>query len=443
MICMTETLIRRPTSGATTNDLSAQLRDTRSRTRRLMEDLSTEQLMGPMLPIVNPVLWEIGHVGWFHEYWTLRHAHGEAPILDHADLLWNSSTVAHDTRWDLDLPDRDGVFGYMTDVLDRQLHRLGGGVEAPGRYFYELSIRHEDMHVEALTYTRQTLRYGQPNDLGRPAAHAAGAWPGDVAVPGGRWRLGSTPADGFIFDNEEWAHEVDIAPFRIARAPVTNAEFAAFVEAGGYRRREFWDAAGWAWRERTAAERPVYWLESGGGNWTWGRYDKVEPLPPHAPVTFVTWYEAQAWCNWAKRRLPTEAEWEVAAVGEAAADGSRLADGKRRWPWGEAAPTQERANLDFAFDGPIDVALCAAGDSAFGCRQMLGNVWEWTASDFVPFAGFAADPYEDYSQPWFGTRKVLRGGGFATSARIARPGYRNFFTPDRNDVIAGFRTCAL
>src|SRR5689334_7386123 len=184
MICMTETLIRRPTSGATTNDLSAQLRDTRSRTRRLMEDLSTEQLMGPMLPIVNPVLWEIGHVGWFHEYWTLRHAHGEAPILDHADLLWNSSTVAHDTRWDLDLPDRDGVFGYMTDVLDRQLHRLGGGVEAPGRYFYELSIRHEDMHVEALTYTRQTLRYGQPNDLGRPAAHTAGAWPGDVAVPG-------------------------------------------------------------------------------------------------------------------------------------------------------------------------------------------------------------------------------------------------------------------
>jgi iron(II)-dependent oxidoreductase len=227
---------------------------------------------------------------------------------------------------------------------------------------------------------------------------------------------------------------------------VTNAEFAAFVEAGGYRRREFWDAAGWAWRERAGAERPVYWLKN-GGTWSWRRYDKVEPLPPHAPVTFVTWYEAQAWCNWAKRRLPTEAEWEVAAVGAASADGSRLADGKRRWPWGEswsdATPTPERANLDFAFDGPIDVAACAAGDSAFGCRQMLGNVWEWTASDFVPFAGFAADPYEDYSQPWFGTRKVLRGGSFATSARIARPGYRNFFTPDRNDVIAGFRTCAL
>ena len=161
------------------------------------------------------------------------------------------------------------------------------------------------------------------------------------------------------------------------------------------------------------------------------------------PVTYVNWYEAQAWRNWAKRRLPTEAEWEAAAVGEASADGSRLADRKRRWPWGEAAPSRERANLDFAFDDPLDVAACAAGDSAFGCRQMIGNVWEWTALDFVPFAGFAADPYEDYSQPWFNTRKVLRGGSFATSARIARPSYRNFFTPERNDVIAGFRTCAL
>ena len=395
-----------------------------------------------MLPIVNPVLWEIGHVGWFHEYWTLRHAHGDAPLLERGDRLWNSSTVAHATRWDLDLPDRNGVFGYMTDVLERQVDRLAGEVEAPARYFYELSIRHEDMHVEALAYTRQTLGYPRPEGLGDPPARGAGAWPGDVDVPGGRWRLGSTPADGFVFDNEKWAHEVEVAPFRIAKAPVTNAEFAAFIDAGGYRRREFWSAAGWDWRERAGAERPVYWLANDGGNWTWRRYRKVEPLAAHAPVMFVNWYEAEAWCRWAKRRLPTEAEWEVAAVGEGTTDGSRLAERKRRWPWGDATPMPEHANLGLDCDGALDVAACAAGDSAFGCRQMIGNVWEWTASDFVPFPGFAADPYEDYSQPWFNTRKVLRGGAFATSARIARPGYRNFFTPERNDVIAGFRTCA-
>jgi iron(II)-dependent oxidoreductase len=329
----------------------------------------------------------------------------------------------------------------MTDVLFRQLDRLSGGLTAPMRYFYELSIRHEDMHVEALAYTRQTLGYAPPEPLGDPVVRGPGAWPGDAEVPGGRWCLGSSRADGFVFDNEKWVHEVDIAPFRIAKAPVTNAEFGAFVDSGGYRRREFWSTPGWSWRTRVNAQRPVYWVDS-RRNWSWLRYRRSEQLAPHAPVTFVNWYEAQAYCSWAKRRLPTEAEWEAAAVGESTPDYSHLTGSKRRWPWGDAAPDRERANLAFAFDGALDVAACAAGDSAFGCRQMIGNVWEWTASDFVPFAGFSADPYEDYSQPWFNTRKVLRGGSWATSSRIARPGYRNFFTPERNDVIAGFRTCA-
>jgi iron(II)-dependent oxidoreductase len=433
----------RPTSGASAADLVAQLRETRLRTRRLTEDLSWAELMGPRLDIVNPVLWEIGHVGWFHEYWTLRHTHGHAPLIERGDRLWDSSNVPHATRWQLDLPDRAGTFGYMADVLARQEERLGGTVDDDARYFYELAIRHEDMHVEALTYSRQTLAYAPPPERGDARRPAAGPLPGDVDVPGGMWRLGSTAAEGFVFDNEKWAHETPLAPFRIARAAVTNAEFAAFVEGGGYGAREFWSDAGWAWRQRHNAERPVYWLPKRDGVWTVRRYRAPEELAPHAPVVFVTWFEAEAWCRWAGRRLPSEVEWEAAAVGEPTPDGTRLADVRRRWPWGDAAPTSARANLDYAFDGLIDVAACADGDSAFGCRQMIGNVWEWTASDFLPFAGFAADPYKDYSQPWFGTRKVLRGGCWATSARIARPAYRNFFTPDRNDVIAGFRTCAL
>ena len=433
----------RPTSGASPADLVAQLRETRHRTRRLTEDLSSHELMGPRLDIVNPVLWEIGHVGWFHEYWTLRHAHGCAPLIERGDRLWDSSAVPHATRWQLDLPDCAGTFGYMADVLARQEDLLGGAVGDDTRYFYELAIRHEDMHVEALTYARQTLSYAPPQELGDGRRPAAGALPGDVAVPGGAWRLGSTPADGFVFDNEKWAHETTLAPFRIARAPVTNAEFAAFVDAGGYRAREFWSDAGWEWRQRHNVERPVYWQAKRDGVWSVRRYRAVEELAPHAPVVFVNWLEAEAWCRWAGRRLPSEAEWEAAAIGMPTPNGTRLAEARRRWPWGDAPPAFARANLDYAFGGPIDVAACADGDSAFGCRQMIGNVWEWTASDFLPFAGFTADPYKDYSQPWFGTRKVLRGGCWATSARIARPAYRNFFTPDRNDVFAGFRTCAL
>jgi iron(II)-dependent oxidoreductase len=299
------------------------------------------------------------------------------------------------------------------------------------------------MHAEALTYSRQTLSYAPPDGLGAPGRPDAGGLPGDVAVPGGTWRLGSTSADGFVFDNEKWSHEVTLSPFHIARAPVTNAEFAAFVEAGGYASREFWSDAGWAWRQSRNAEHPVYWQPKRDGVWSVRRYRAFEELAPDAPVVFVTWFEAEAWCRWAGRRLTSEAEWEAAAVGLPTRDGTQLADTRRRWPWGNAPPTSSRANLDYAGDGPIDVAACAEGDSAFGCRQMIGNVWEWTASDFLPFAGFDADPYKDYSQPWFGSRKVLRGGCWATSARIARPAYRNFFTPDRNDVFAGFRTCAL
>ena len=176
-MCMNEKLVPRPISGASEQELAAQLRATRARTTRLTGDLSAAQLMGPMLPIVNPVLWEMGHVGWFHEHWTLRHSHGEDPLLGRADQLWNSSTVAHDTRWELTLPDRAGVLRYMQDVLERQLDRLGGAVDLPARYFYELSIRHEDMHVEALAYTRQTLAYARPQDLGSPPLQAAGDGP--------------------------------------------------------------------------------------------------------------------------------------------------------------------------------------------------------------------------------------------------------------------------
>jgi iron(II)-dependent oxidoreductase len=431
----------RPTSGASAAELGAQLRDARHRTRRLTEDLSSAELLGPRLDIVNPVLWEIGHVAWFHEYWTLRHAGGRAPLIERSDRLWDSSAVPHATRWQLDLPDRSGTFAYMAEVLERQ-EELLDKTDETARYFYELAIRHEDMHVEALAYTRQTLSFAPPQDMGGARQPAAGDLPGDAAVPGGTWRLGSTASEGFVFDNEKWAHETALAPFAIARAPVTNAQFAAFIEAGGYRVPALWSDAGWAWRERRNAERPVYWQARRDGVWTARRHRAIEELAPHEPVVFVNWFEAEAWCRWAGRRLPSEAEWEAAAIGQPTADGSRLASLRRRWPWGEEPPSPARANLDFAFDRPIDVAALAPGDSAFGCRQMMGNVWEWTASDFLPFTGFSADPYKDYSQPWFGTRKVLRGGAWATSARIARPAYRNFFTPDRNDVIAGFRTCA-
>ena len=350
-------------------ELERDLLDARARALRVTADLEGERLLGPKLAIVNPPLWEIGHVSWFQEYWCLRWradgSRGES-ILPGADALYDSSAVAHDTRWGLPLPDLRATRAFGEAILERVRERLAREPENPDlRYFVRLATFHEDMHAEAFHYTRQTLEYPDPAPAVRPVflSHE------DVEFERQTILLGAKPSDGFVFDNEKWAHEVAIAPFRIARAPVTNAQYLAFVEAGGAAPR-YWQKRGGAWLER--------------------RFERWLPLGMIEPLRHVSWHEAQAYCAWSKRRLPTEAEWECASE-----------------------------------------------------RLSYGQVWEWTDSMFGPYPGFVADPYKEYSEPWFGTHKVLRGGSFATPARLMRPSFRNFYTPDRSDVFAGFRTCAL
>jgi len=427
-------------------DLVRDVIDARRRTLDLVADLDDEQLRGPHLAIVNPLLWEIGHVAWFQEYWILRHALAEAPVRADGDALWDSSAVAHDTRWNLPLPPRHETLRYMADVRARLLARLGRPeTRAPVVYFTRYATFHEDMHGEAFAYTRQTLGYRRPafSDRRESAPRSlSGPLAGDARVPGGELVLGAGEDEPFVFDNEKWAHPVGLAPFAIARAPVTQSEFAAFVADDGYRRKELWSAEGWRWREGAGAEHPVYWRRGKDG-WERRHFDRWMALEPHRPVIHVCWFEAEAYCAWAKRRLPAEAEWEAAAAGEADATGRGLSPRKRRFPWGDDARTRDRANLDGSALGCLDVAALPEGDSAFGCRQMMGNVWEWTATTFAPYPGFVPDAYRDYSQPWFGTHKVLRGGCWATRSRLLRNTWRNFHTPDRRDVWAGFRTCAL
>jgi iron(II)-dependent oxidoreductase len=436
-------VLSRPT--ASNAELCAWVRDARQRTIDLTADLSDAQLMGPRLAIVNPLLWEIGHVAWFQEKWVLRGAAGERPIRADGDALYDSAAIPHDTRWDLPLPSREETLAYMRAVRGRVIERIERGMaNDTERYFVCLSVFHEDMHTEAFTYTRQTLGYPPPTfSLGEQAgASDASAGPllGDVEIPGGRFLLGALPSEPFVFDNEKWAHLVEIKPFAIARAAVTQAEFAAFVQDRGYRRRELWSEEGWGWRESERAEQPLYWKDEGSG-WLRRHFSRWVPLEPHRAVLHINWWEAQAYCRWAGRRLPTEAEWEVAAAAEPAAGGRALAETKRRFPWGNDPPTPDRANLAWRARGAVDVGAHPAGDSAFGCRQMVGNVWEWTSDDFRPYPGFVRDPYKEYSEPWFGTHKVLRGGAWPTQPRLLRNTWRDFYMPHRRDVWAGFRTC--
>jgi iron(II)-dependent oxidoreductase len=419
---------------------AAQLRASRARLRALTADIQGEQLFGPRLPIVNPFIWELGHVAWFQERWCLRQrADGSLsdPVLAAADALYDSSAVAHDLRWDLPLPRLAQTLAYQDRVLDLVQERLQRRADdASLAYFVQLAAFHEDMHAEAFHYMRQTLAYAAPQLPPRDAAGAGGApggKGGDASIPGGPFLLGANRAQGFVFDNEKWEHAVELRPYRIARHALSNAQYLEFVEERGYLRRELWSEAGWRWRQHRGALAPAYWRKQ-DGQWQQRRFDAWLPLPLNEPVIHVNWHEAQAYCRYAGRRLPSEAEWERAAS-------DRATPAKGVYPWGDGAPDAERANLEGS--APAATEAFAAGASVHGCRQLIGNVWEWTDSSFEPYPGFVADPYKEYSQPWFGTHKVLRGGSFSTPARLIRNTWRNFYLPERNDIFAGFRTCAI
>lgn len=437
----------------TSSLLLADILDARQRTFELVADLTDDQLYGSRLPITNPLVWEIGHVAWFQEKWVLRHHGRQAPIHRDADALYDSASIPHDVRWDLPLLSRADALAYMAQVRDAVADGLERSAPSPElTYFILLSVFHEDMHDEAITMYRQTLGYRAPFastvSSDSPCDHRSHSpaeersWRDDVEVPGGSFLLGANDNEPFVFDNEKWAHAVELRPFRIRRAPVTQAEFAAFVTEQGYRRREFWSEAGWQWRAGARADHPIYWRQAPGAGWMRRQFDRWMAIEPDLPMIHVNAYEAEAFCRYAGRRLPSEAEWEAAAAAQP--DGARgLSSRKRRYPWGERAPSETLAHMDWRSVGCADVAAFAEGESAWGCRQMIGNVWEWTQSDFWPYPGFVCDPYKEYSEPWFGTHKVLRGGSWATPARLIRNTWRNFYAPERRDIFAGFRTCAV
>jgi iron(II)-dependent oxidoreductase len=421
--------------------IAEELDGGRRRSLALLEPLAEPDLRCQHSPLMSPLVWDLAHIGNYEDQWLLR-ALGQPGVGAELDDIYDAFKHPRRDRPALPMLGPAEARAYLSEVRARVLEHLeqvrlddGDPLLADG-FVYGMVVQHEAQHDETML---ATLNLMEPPGYRPDAPPAPGSWAvpaaGEVLVEAGPFEMG-TSTEPWAYDNERPAHEVDLPAFWIDVAPVTNGAYVAFVDDGGYDDARWWQPDGWAWRHEAGLERPQFWSRDGAGGWTRTRFGWTEELPHREPVQHVCWYEADAFARWAGRRLPTEAEWEKAASWDATA--SR----KRRYPWGDEAPDADRANLGQRHFGPAAVGAFPAGASASGCVQMVGDVWEWTASDFTAYPGFEVHPYKEYSEVFFGPEyKVLRGGSWATDPTAIRTTFRNWDYPIRRQIFSGFR-CA-
>jgi iron(II)-dependent oxidoreductase len=393
----------------------------REQTMGIVAGISEEDLERVHSPLMSPLVWDLGHIAAFEDLW-IAHRHGGLDLL-RPDLMevYDAFETPRAGRGDLPYLRRAEAEEFLAEVRQRVR-----GLDPPEGIAHELVERHERQHCETMLQTLNLARIARPGEVTEPAGPGGLSGLDMVDVPGGVFPLGAGP-DGFAYDNERPRHDVERRAFRIGRVPVTNGDWLGFVHDGGYTRREWWTAAGWAWREAEGIARPLNWLTD---ELEWRLAVGASPLDAQRPVVHISWHEADAFARARGVRLPTEVEWEMAATW----DGARRVEG-----------TRSDANLvEAGVLGTVAVGARPHEAAApCGAVGLIGDVWEWTSSDFTGYPGFVANPYREYSEVFFGTDyKVLRGGSFATSARVISPSFRNWDHPHRRQIFSGLRVAA-
>jgi iron(II)-dependent oxidoreductase len=408
-------------------DIAERLGSVRRRTLDLFAPLGHDDLVRQPDLIMSPPLWDLGHIAAYEELWVLRNVAGRPALHPDLDAVYDAFDTPRARRADAPILPEPETRRFLSDVRAGALEVLdtvdvdGDDPLTAGGFVFELVAEHEAQHTETVLQTMQIMRrgaYAPPARRALPRAPRHGAAGGWVEIPGGAFTMGA-PGDGFAYDCERPAHGREVAAFEIARDPVTVGEHLAFMADGGYARPEFWTDEGWAWREETGAEAPLYWERDGEGGWLARSFERVEPVDSAAILCHVSAHEADAHARWAGARLPTEAEWERAAAG--------------------CSTDPQYANLDQLAFGPA-AAGSLPSPVAGGCRHMMGDVWEWTSSTFAPYPGFRSFPYPEYSEVFYGQRyRVLRGGSWATQPCAARTSFRNWDLPRRRQIFSGLR----
>ncbi|MFC8530956.1 ergothioneine biosynthesis protein EgtB [Nocardia sp. NPDC057227] len=426
---------------ATTDRLRGEIAEVltraRARTLALTGCLDDAELAAQHSRLMSPLVWDLAHIGNQEELWLVRDVGGRAAVRGDIDELYDAFKHARADRPELPLLDPAQARGYVGSVRDEVLDVLSsaplrGNPLVEGGFAFGMVAQHEQQHDETMLATHQ-LRTG-PAVLAAPPPPAARVpVRGEVIVPAGEFAMG-TSTDPWALDNERPAHPVHVPGFAIDAAPVTNGEYLAFLADGGYERPELWSERGWRHRLDAGLVAPQFWERDGSGTWWRRAFGAPTPLRPNQPVVHVCWYEAEAYANWAGKRLPTEAEWEKAARFDPETGVTR------RYPWGDADPGVAQANLGQRHLEPADVGAYPAGASPAGVHQLIGDVWEWTSSGFEPYPGFRAFPYAEYSDVFFGgDYRMLRGGSFGTDPVACRGTFRNWDHPIRRQIFSGFR----
>lgn len=414
--------------------------EVRKRTFKLVAPLSEEAITTQYNDLMSPLIWDLGHVANFEEIWFLQEFMGEEPINCDMDVIYNALTKPRKERHTLPIPNIESTKQYMSEVRNRIREKISeidftqNNSFIKGSFLFELVIRHEMQHQETMIIALQMMEPGLYSPPGKKTVPEGGEVKQEMLfIPGGEFVMGCTH-DAFAYDNEKPPHSVLVNPFYLDKYPVSNGEFLEFMEAGGYTNPDFWSDEGWKWKETEKINAPLYWRQS-NGEWFVRKFDNTMLLDYQKPVMHVSWYEAQAYCKFKGKRLPAESEWEFAA------SWSNGSIGKVLFPWGNYFDNQ-KANLNQLSFEAAEVGAYPEGKSPNGCEQMVGEHWEWTASDFKSYPGFEAYPYEEYSQIFFGKEyKVLRGGSWAAMDRVVSTTFRNWDYPVRRQIFNGFR-CA-